>query len=362
MGRSEGNISMMPANTSGGAIALDDLIALSDEMAALSKSGVPLERGLLNLGQEIPGELGRTTRRLAQRLERGESLDQALAAEEGSFPRVYRTVVQAGLKAGHLPTALEGLAVAARRLAELRRAVGLAIVYPLVVFLLAYGLFVFFIMHMAPELQKAYDGFQIARHPLLDGLARLGETVVWWGPIAPTLVLVLGIIWWRQSGRAMLVNPGRTAALFGWIPWVGKLLLYSRAAMFAEVLALLLEHRVALDEALLLAADASGDARMIESVRRLAQAVRDGRPLHENVAGLPPILTWLLATQPHDATLLTAARHAAEGYSWQASHQAEKIRLFFPVLATICVAGLVTLLYSLTLYVPWSNLLRSLAN
>src|SRR5262245_37802471 len=151
--------------SAGGAIALNDLIALSDEMAALAKSGVPLERGLLNLGQDIPGQLGRTTRRLAERLERGDSLSQALAAEEGSFPRVYRTVVQAGLKSGHLPIALEGLAVAARRLAELRRAVGLAIIYPLVVFLLAYGLFLFFIVNLAPEIQRAYDSFQIARHP-----------------------------------------------------------------------------------------------------------------------------------------------------------------------------------------------------
>jgi general secretion pathway protein F len=166
-----------------GAITLADLIALSEEMAALARSGVPLERGLLNLGQEIPGQLGRTTRRLAERLERGEDLSRALAAEETAFPRVYRIVVQAGLKAGRLPVALEGLAVAARRLADLRRTIGLAIVYPLAVLLLAYGLFVLFVARLAPELQEAYHGFNIARHPLLDGLVWLGQSVHWWGPL-----------------------------------------------------------------------------------------------------------------------------------------------------------------------------------
>jgi hypothetical protein len=66
-------------------------------------------------------------------------------------------------------------------------------------------------------------------------------------------------------------------------------------------------------------------------------------------------------TQHEQAALVTSARHAAEGYSWQAAHQAEKVRLLFPALATLCVAGLVTMLYALMLYVPWSQLLRTLA-
>jgi hypothetical protein len=73
------------------------------------------------------------------------------------------------------------------------------------------------------------------------------------------------------------------------------------------------------------------------------------------------MLGWLLATQPQQAALVTAARHAAEGYAWQAAHQAEKVRLLVPVLATLFVAGIVSMLYALMLYVPWSNLLRTLA-
>jgi type II secretory pathway component PulF len=132
--------------------------------------------------------------------------------------------------------------------------------------------------------------------------------------------------------------------------------------MFAEVLALLLEHDVSLHEALELASQSSGDPQVIDSTARLAQAIRSGQPWRESLPGLPPILAWLLATQHEQAALVTAARHAADGYSWQAAHQAEKVRILFPALATLCVAGLVTMLYALLLYVPWSNLLRSLAS
>src|SRR3954470_23074472 len=99
-------------------ISLDQLIALNDEIAALARAGIPLERGLLQAGTDLPGRLGAIARVLGARLGRGEGLTQALEAEREQIPPVYRAVVQAGLRAGRLPTALEGLASFLRGLAE----------------------------------------------------------------------------------------------------------------------------------------------------------------------------------------------------------------------------------------------------
>src|SRR3954454_9198412 len=118
-----------PAEAGGGAIALEDLIALNDEIAALVRAGVPLERGLLDVGGELRGRLRAIATGLGERMGRGESLPQALEAEGERIPRVYRAVVQAGLRTGRLAVALEGLARLARRVADLRRVVGLALIY-----------------------------------------------------------------------------------------------------------------------------------------------------------------------------------------------------------------------------------------
>src|SRR5215469_8849422 len=104
-----------------GAFTLDDLLALNDEIAALVRAGVPLESGLAELGRELPGHHGRVARALSQRLARGASLDQALLESRDEFPELYVSVVTAGLKSGRLASALEGLAAAARRVAELRQ-------------------------------------------------------------------------------------------------------------------------------------------------------------------------------------------------------------------------------------------------
>jgi type II secretory pathway component PulF len=342
-------------------VSLDDLIALGDEMAALARSGVPLERGLLNLGQEIPGRLGRLARELGERASRGESLTQVMAAQPEVFPQIYRVVVEAGLRAGRLSVALEGLTASARRLAEMRRIIGLAIVYPLAVLLLAHGLFVFFVLHVAPELQTAYAELRARPNRLLDWFVAIGDSAHIWGPAVPVIVLLFAGLWWRHSGRALLVHPGRAGRLLGWVPWMGRLIRYSQASMFAEVFALLIEHHVALDDALRLAARASGDPATCRTAEAAGAALRRGEPMSDQLLGCPPLLGWLLATRPERRVLLAAARHAADHYRWRAAYQAEAVRTVVPVLLTAVIGGTVALLYCLTLLAPWTSLLEGLS-
>ena len=98
-----------------GTITLEQLAALNDEMAALVRSGVPLEQGLGALGGELPGQPGKLAQLLASRMDAGESLSRILADEDQRFPPVWRAVVEAGIRSGHLAAALEALSSTARR-------------------------------------------------------------------------------------------------------------------------------------------------------------------------------------------------------------------------------------------------------
>src|SRR4051794_24805558 len=111
-----------------GAIRLDQLIALNDEIVALTRSGMPLERGLVQTGNELQGRLGEITTALGKRMEAGESLSEALKSA-ADVPPVYRAVVDAGLRSGNLPTALEGLATYAKGYSDAREQIGLALCY-----------------------------------------------------------------------------------------------------------------------------------------------------------------------------------------------------------------------------------------
>jgi general secretion pathway protein F len=368
-------------------MTLDDLIALNDEIAALTRAGVPLEPGLAALGSDMPGRLGRLATQWAQRSARGEPLDQAIQEYAGQLPPAYRAVVQAGMKAGRLSAALEAVAASARRLAETHRTVAIAVTYPLLVFIVAWGGMVFFTRAVAPSLADMFLSFHVPGYGFVAAMARLGQTAWYWGPAVPIAVVLLLAVWWYASARPNMLHGRRADWLFGWLPWVGSMLRWSRAATFLEILTLLVENHTPLDEAVILAAEACGDAKTLRAAQRLAAALRQGwtgpetgtqlvcaqhpsgrsgklaaSPFPAGDPAFPPLVNWLMLAAGRDGALLPALRHTAAAYHRRARQQSDLLRMFLPVFATVVVGGTITALYALTLFIPYSTMLRSVSS
>jgi general secretion pathway protein F len=343
-------------------IALEQLIALNDEIAALVRAGVPLDRGLRSLGEDLPGRLGQFATQLAERIARGEPLTDVLAAPTAKLPRLYRAVVEAGIAAGRLPAALESLAGSLRRLAQTRRSVVLSLIYPLILFLLAWVLFAFTASALAPTVYNSFKNLHFSEGESFRWVAQLGPSVRIWGPLGPLVVLGLAWLWWVGSKGAAVAQGVRSTWVFGWIPGLGHMLHVSRTAVFVEVLKLLVENRVPLDRAVLLAAEAAGDAELSTAAEEFAAAIRRGEPgLVDDLPGLPPLLRWLIAGGQRNDTLLPALRHAADDYQRRAEYQAELSRVMLPVVVTCTISATIVFAYAMVFLEPYFVMLRSLA-
>ena len=73
------------------------------------------------------------------------------------------------------------------------------------------------------------------------------------------------------------------------------------------------------------------------------------------------MVNWLLLAAGRDGALLPAVRNAAAAYHRRARRQSDLLQLFVPIVLTIVVAGGVTALYALALFVPYTAMLRCLA-
>jgi general secretion pathway protein F len=348
-------------------VGLDELIALNEELAALIRAGVPLERGLTELAQELPGRLGTIAARLGQRLQAGESL-LAVIGDDAVFPPAWRAVVAAGLRSGQLAAALESLTTTGRRIAEMRRAIGTALVYPCVVLALAYGLFVFTVTRLAPVTAHAYEGLTLSSDSLLATVARVGEAAGSWAIWPPVVALVaLAVSWYR--GRRLPLGPGpggRHRAGAWWLLWpsIGQVLRDGRLATFAEVLSLLVRQQVPLDEALVLAADASGARGLPEAAREAAQRLRSGARLdgpQTLSAQLPPLVGWLIASGGQHPGFTETLASTAETYRRRAARTVAWTAVYLPVVVTAVVGGAATLVQVLTVFGPITRLLYRLA-
>jgi general secretion pathway protein F len=300
---------------------------------------------------------------LAGRMSQGASLPEALEAERERLPVIYRAVVEAGLRAGRLAAALEGLTAFVRAYLDSRRAIGLALAYPLLVVVLAYCLLVLLVVQVVPRFIATFATFRIPVPGTLRWLGYLSQTMLYWGTLVPVL-LAVGIVFWAWTGTSAGFRPGRAWMLLRMFPWMRGLLRQYEAANFAELLGLLIEHAVPYPEALVLASEATGDRAVIRLGRALAAAVERGDPPAASLdadRALPPLLRWLLATGRSQAALAGSLHGLAEIYRKQADYQAEKIRVFLPIVLLLLIGLSATLLFGLSLFLPFTTLLEDLA-
>lgn len=355
-------------------ISVDEFIALNEEIAGLVRAGVPLDSGLARWSRDVGGRLGRVTAELSAGAARGESLEQSLAALEGQMPAVYRAVVAAGLKSGRLPAALESVATSARNLQAARGMLGLALIYPLVLLLLGYGLALMLLRWVLPAIMLLYD-----RTPprfwaaLIKGADKLFATgipipgttlslpVLWLPPLA-----VLGIVavWWWRTRSAMLVESSASQRWLAWLPRAGRVARQARTASLAELLGLLVEQGVPLGEAIRLAVACAGERRLQGPAEQAATAIERGETLDAQSVPLTafgPSIAWLLSSGHNQRTFTAMARHVAATQRNRLGLEIAWLRDYLPIFLAITIGGAIAALLAVALFLPFTQLMDALS-
>ena len=352
-------------------MSLDDLVVLNDEIASLVRAGVPLELGLSSWGGDLSGPLRKTAATLGESVSQGRSLSDALADESLEIPPTYRAVVAAGLRSGRLPAALESLTETARHVHQLRNAVVLAMIYPLLLVTLAYALFVLLLTVVLPAFVAVYE----ANPPgYLLALQRVGQFATASIPIPLTglgipLALVpplalwsAAVVWWLRSQQAMVLSPGRRVACGAWLPLAGRIIGRARAASLAEIFGLLIDHDVPLPRR----CGWRQLARMIRCwlamrPRWQAESKLASSPPPETLqsAGLPPVLALLISTGARQQTLVSLARHVAGNGRRRVEQDIAWLRDWLPVGLIVTIGTAIGVVYCLTFFVPFSHLMQA---
>ncbi len=144
-------------------LSTHDAALLSEQIAGLTRAGVPLASGLQALSAELPrGRLRRMTGALSRSLTQGASLDEAIAAQGRALPAHLRGLVLAGQRTGRTPEVLGRFAGYAQIGADVRRQLGLSLVYPIVSIILAVALLLFVLLFIVSGFERIFEDFGIA--------------------------------------------------------------------------------------------------------------------------------------------------------------------------------------------------------
>jgi general secretion pathway protein F len=346
-----------PAGSNSIVPTLADFILINEEIAAVVKARLPLETYLACMGGDLPGKSGELATRIGRRMEGGESLAAAIDAECRALPSAYRAAIIAGIESGDLGAAIESLVDAASRLDQLRRVTGLALLYPLMVIVVACLLFGLVLAVVIPQ----FDWLTTTYFGPLTALAHSTWAAKSIAFALPAVVVVFFMIWWWRSSRV--------ASALASLPGIHRVDRLSQAATFAEMLRLLVERGLPLDRALLISADAVTDSKMRSAATQLAARARHGEiivpssgELQEAERSGIPLLVRLALNHAADRRLMSAGLdEAATQYRERAIRAAEWYSEYAPILLTLVIGGAVTLAFTLMIIWPYVSLLHDLA-
>jgi general secretion pathway protein F len=356
----------MNAPTGGSAAGpgLADFILLNEEIAALARARVPLESHLAKIAAELPGKSGELAERLALRLNAGESLADAVEVECATMPAAYRATVVAGSQGGQLASAIDSVVNAASRIEQLRRITGVALLYPLMVSIVAVALMTLIVMRVLPN-------FGLVSESQVGPIAWL---LTWRVTLLRVALIVVGAlfvlvaIWWWNSGR---IGKPASAQLgpMAWLPGARKVFRWNQAATFSDLLLLMVERGVSLDHALRLSADAIDDRALRSSAYELSEHIKLGGStagtgsddIQRLRSTFPLMIRLALFHSGNRELLVSSLRQAALMYRERAIRAAEWYSEYVPILLTIGVGGTLTICFTLLVLWPYTSMLRELA-
>ncbi len=305
---------LLTRDIGGGGLGHQDRTDLTRELATLLAAGQDLDRALRFVAETSTSRRRRTViERVRERLRSGSSLAAALAAEPGSFPRLYIGLVRAGEAGGNLGETLERLARLLERQRSLSLTIRSALVYPTILVIAGLGSIIFLVGTVLPQFVPMFAQSGVPIPTATRVLLALGDAVRQGGPWA-LLALPFVILGARQALARPRVRRLADAAVLR-LPLLGPLLREGLAAGFARTFGTLLGNGVPLIGALAIAQETLGNVVAVEAVRRASDSARDGAGVARalEAAGVfPPRLVLLLRLGEETARLAETAIQAAD--------------------------------------------------
>ena len=290
-----GNIPLHARSAGGGRLSLTRLLSgsgkpnqrevmqFTQQLATLLNAGLPLDRSLQVLIDLADNDrVQRMTEKIRDQVREGGNLSDALEAQHGVFNRLYVNMVRAGELGGSLEETLERLGEYLERSRELKESVKSALIYPVLLLVLAIGSLMLLLIYVIPQFTPIFEDMG-AELPLLTQMVLGAGSLLqhyWWLMV----LLVTGIVMWL---RRQFANP---QSRYRWderilrTRWVGDLVAKLETARLARTTGTLLTNGVPLLSALSIAGRVITNTVLQQDVAEAAKQVKSGRGLARTLA------------------------------------------------------------------------------
>jgi len=282
----------------GGKVKSKTLTLFTRQLATLIEAGLPLLRSLNTLARQERNAVMRTVMlQLSEAVESGGTFSEALAQHPRIFDKLYVNMVKAGELGGVLEIVLTRLSEFQEKSQKIKGKVVAAMVYPIVVLVIAAAILTFLLIFIVPKFQQIFQDALPGKPLPAITLFVIGCShilVDQWYIVVGTIVLCVVGYKALSSTPAGIVFLDRIALK---IPVFGDLTSKTAISRFARTLGTLISSGVPILQALNITRDTAGNTVVANAINRIHDSVKEGESVvgpMENSGVFPPMVTSMV--------------------------------------------------------------------
>ncbi|MCB2154745.1 type II secretion system F family protein [bacterium] len=339
------------------------IMTFSRQLATLIDAGLPILRSLFILTEQVESVVFKEKiQAIMKDIEGGSSLSEALAKHPKVFDALYVNMVRAGEIGGVLEAVLDKISYFLEKRQALKGKVKSAMMYPLVVSVLAILIVGFILWKIIPKFVGIFEQLGAELPGLTMLLVRASDILLhktW-------MIVLFAVAVWFIFKKINGTRDGKYVIdkITMKIPVLGSLVQKVAITRFAGTLATLITSGVPILQALDIVRDTSGNEVISRAMEQVYQSVKDGESIHEPLAEcevFPPLVVHMVAVGEETGAIDQMLTKVAEAYEREVDDTVNALASILEPIMIVFLGAIVGLIV-IALYLPLFSIPKVVGN
>ena len=340
-----------------------DLLVFFRQLAVILQSGVPLAQGLMLIADNmINKRFAGCVQHIAARLSAGEELSLSLRLYPKVFEPLAVGLIEAGEAGGILEQVLDRVALLLEERAKIRGQIIGAMIYPVIVLLLATTVSLGLLIFIVPRFKTMFDGMDADLPALTSFLLELSKAITTFefaigAPVAITIIMVaFNRYYSTKQGRYVIDR------IILQVPLFGDLILRSEMASMSDTLATLVNAGIPIVDGLERCISASSNELTRRKLQQGISLVQQGQELNYSLgrSGMfPKLVISMIKIGEETGQLSFMLEKLAVFYKREVESTVTSLTKAMEPAVVFVVAGIVGTIV-IALYLPMFSLITNM--